>query len=197
MDDSSSSSNYSASSLIKLAQTFLDQEQHIPHTTVPLSPSISIQQFPHSIVPSSPSASSNSSYGYESLLEATAACSWKPSLATQGSLCKKTPSLSQSSLNEDGGGRSKRLVQGVTTPEDVSLSDEDETREQPGVKPVKHFSTRDPRKRRSDPSSDESDVDAYEPPQRPPALQGPVARAQDPPPPATLSTYGDFVRVRE
>jgi len=197
MDNSSSSSDYSESSLIKLSQKFFDRrEQHIPHTTVPLSSSILIQQqFRHSTVPSSPSTSSNSSYGYESLLEVVAACPSKPSLVTQGSLRGKPPSVSESFPAEDPVGGWNRTLQGVTTPEDVSLSDEGDTGGQPTAKPpfpVKRFSARDLRERRSKSFCAEESEDVYEPPHRASVdrLSVPLSPEH---PPMPLSTYGDFL----
>jgi hypothetical protein len=195
MNDSLSSSNYSANSLIELSQKFIHkQKQSILQDTAISSRACSTQ---HTPVPSSPSTS-HSSYGYQSLLEftATARGPRKANLITQGSLHRGDPSLTEQSPVEDPGERNT-ILPGVTTPEDVSLSSEGETGGQSPVKPIKHFSTRDPQKSRSESSSHESELDLYEPPERPPALQGPVAPAQERPPPATLSTYGDFFHLKE
>lgn len=185
MSDSLSSSNYSANSLIELSQKFVGKQKQ----TAISSRACSAQRTP---VPSSPSAS-NSSYGYESLLEFTAAARVPrtANLITQGSPHHGDPSLTEQSPVEDPGERNT-ILPGVTTPEDVSLSSEGETGGQSLVKPIQHFSTRDPQHSRSESSSHESELDLYDPPERPPALPGSVPPPQERPPPATLSTYSNF-----
>jgi hypothetical protein len=129
------------------------------------------------------------------LLEFAARSPSKANLISQGSLRGSAPSLTENSPIEDRARGCNTTLQGVTTPEDVSLSNEGDTGEQPTVKhpfPVKHFSTRDLRKRRSESfSSEESAGDAYEPPQRASADRGSIPAPQQPPA-ISLSAYGHF-----
>jgi len=94
-----------------------------------------------------------------------------------------------------GGHEWNRTYSGITTPEDVSLSSEDNTGDRRSRKPqfpLKHLSMRNRHKRRSgSSSSDDPETDMYQPPQRASANHGSLSPGQNPPP-TPLSTYGEF-----
>jgi hypothetical protein len=179
MDDFSSSSSYSASSLIELSRNFVYQSQRQP---------------PQSDFPRSPN-SSNSSYGYESLIELTLNSPWKNILASSSSLHGRSPlRVSPSEHPAVEALTRDRTCPGVTTPEDVSLSSDDNADCQSNKKPqlpVKYFSTQ--RKNRSSSScfSDDSPTDLYLPSPRasidPDSVNPPQGNQ-----PVPLKAYGEL-----
>ena len=147
MDDLSSSSNYSASSLIELSHNFVYELEKQPwQNTIPLSsssssdssyrykslleatakspwnntPSWCLSQG-QATIPLSPSSSLDLSYGYKSLLEATAKNPWNNTprwCSSQGQAV---------SFEAHAGSGWSKTCPGVTIPKDISLSSKNTT----------------------------------------------------------------------